>query len=103
VEQVKTTLILDDLQAVSERWTNKELLGRLAASTTMLHNRVLNGGRVGVGSPLETGSASSNAESMLICVFLGATESLAALLCWLARLEHLGDRWRKRQHSNMLL
>ncbi len=101
--QVKDTLILDELQAVLKRWTNKELPGRRAVSTTMLHNHVLNGSREGVRSHLETGWAFSNAESMLTYVFLGAIESFAAPSCRLARLGHLGDRWRKRQPSNRLL
>ena len=36
-------LILEELQAVKERWTNKELLGRRAVSTTILRNHVLTG------------------------------------------------------------
>lgn len=35
--------------------------------------------------------------------FLGAIESFATTFCRLARLAQLGDRWRKRQPSNMLL
>jgi hypothetical protein len=80
VIQVKDTLTLDELQAVPERWTNKELLGRRAVSTTMLHKHVLNGGREGVRSHPETGWASSNAASMPNSVFLGAIESFATKL-----------------------
>jgi hypothetical protein len=58
----KATLILDELQAASQRWTNKELFDRRAVSMTILHNRVLNGRREGVRSHPETGWASSNAK-----------------------------------------
>ncbi len=52
---MEDTLILDELQAVPERWTNKELLGRRAVSTTMLHNHVLTERREGGAEPSGNG------------------------------------------------
>jgi hypothetical protein len=79
VTQVKGTLIPGELQAVPERWTNKELLGRRAVSTTMLNYHVIDGMREGMRSHPETGWASSNAESMPTSVFIGAFESSATI------------------------
>jgi hypothetical protein len=72
-------LIPDELNAVLECWTNKELPGRRSISTTMLHNYVLIESGEGVRSPTETGWASSNAESMLTSVYRGAIGSLAEI------------------------
>jgi hypothetical protein len=79
VEQRKGTLILDGLQAILERWTNEQLLGRRAISTTMRHNRGLIGSGEGVRSPLETGWASFSAVSMPTSGICGATESITAI------------------------
>jgi hypothetical protein len=80
VIQRKVTLILDELQAVLKRWTNKELLGCRAVLTTMFHEHPLNGSREGVRSHLETGWASSNAESMPTYALLREINSCAAIL-----------------------
>ena len=77
--QAKAPLILDQVQTVPERWTNKELLGRRAVSPTMLRSHVLNGRREGVRSLSETGWASSTAESMPTFFFHGAIESYAVV------------------------
>ena len=77
--RLKVTLILDELQAVPERWTNEKVLGRRAVSTTMLHNHVLNGKLEGMRRCRETGWAYINAVSMLNSGFLGAIESFAVI------------------------
>jgi hypothetical protein len=72
-------LILYGLQAGPERWTNEELLGRRAISTTMRHNRGLIGSGEGVRSHPETGWAYINAVYMPTSGFCGAIDSFAAI------------------------
>jgi hypothetical protein len=79
VRQLKDTLILDELQAVTERWTNKALLESRAVSMTMRYHHALHGTREGVRNSPETGWASSNRESMPTSVFRREMNSCAAI------------------------
>jgi hypothetical protein len=80
VGHFEDTLILEELQAVPKRWTNKELPGRRADSTTMRHHRVRIESGEDVRSPSETGWGSSNAEAMPTYVLRREINACAAIL-----------------------